>query len=237
MATTVTRAISAAYVCTGNDEILVADATAGAFAVTLPIVNAVAGRKISVIKKDAGANAITFTAPAGYSIASSLADSSVNKQNDQITMVLSGIIWYGFEEAESLVKLQTATPGSAQTGHLNISGTSIAAQFSGGGAALTGVSASTLGGATFASPGAIGGTTPAVGDFTTVDATTEYQVAATKVLGAQAAAEANLTVVAGADFDGADLVGKAAVLAAVAAVDTKINNILAKLRTHGIIAT
>lgn len=236
---TVMRTISAAHVCTGNDEILLANATAGAFAVTLPIVNAVDGRKISVIKKDASANAITFTAPGGYSIASSLADSTVNKQNDQITMVLGGVIWYGFEEAESLVKLQVGTPGVAQTGHSNISGTSIAAQFSGGGAALTGVSASTLGGQTFSDPGPIGDVTPDTGEFTTVDATTSYSVATIKLLGVQAAAIASVAAVgvvtpAAAGYVQADQTANAD---AILEIKAQVNDLLAKLRTHGIIAT
>jgi len=45
-----------------------------------------------------------------------------------------------------IVRLQDTTPGTKQTGHLNISGTAIAGQFVGGGAGLTGVDASMLGG-------------------------------------------------------------------------------------------
>jgi len=51
----------------------------------------------------------------------------------------------------------------------------------------------------------------------------------------QAAAEANVT--ASTSFTGADTIAEATVLAAVQALETKVNNLLAKLRTHGIIAT
>lgn len=42
------------------------------------------------------------------------------------------------------IKLQSATPGTAQTGHANVTGTVIASQFQGGGAGLTGLNASNL---------------------------------------------------------------------------------------------
>ncbi len=46
----------------------------------------------------------------------------------------------------SYVQLQASTPGTAQAGHLNITGTAIAASFSGSGANLTNVNAALLGG-------------------------------------------------------------------------------------------
>ena len=46
----------------------------------------------------------------------------------------------------AFVKLQANTPGIAQTGHSNITGTSIAGQFVGGGAGLTAVNADLLDG-------------------------------------------------------------------------------------------
>lgn len=44
----------------------------------------------------------------------------------------------------ALVRLQSTTPGAAQTGHMNITGTARAAQFVGGGSGLTSVNALTL---------------------------------------------------------------------------------------------
>jgi hypothetical protein len=63
----------------------------------------------------------------------------------------------------------------------------------------------------------------------------EYRVSGTKVLGAQAAAEANASVTA--SYIGSDTVDLTAIQNDVSEVATKLNNLLAKLRTHGIIAT
>ncbi|HMS53820.1 MAG TPA: hypothetical protein PKA27_00335 [Fimbriimonadaceae bacterium] len=52
----------------------------------------------------------------------------------------------GGGQAGSLVRLQTGTPGVAQTGHLNVSGTATAGQFVGGGSGLTSVNADLLDG-------------------------------------------------------------------------------------------
>jgi len=52
------------------------------------------------------------------------------------------------QAVEAIVRLQQGTPGIQQQGHTNISGTSKAGQFVGGGAGLTGVDAAKLGGKT-----------------------------------------------------------------------------------------
>ena len=62
-----------------------------------------------------------------------------------------------------------------------------------------------------------------------------YRVAGTQVLGAQAAAEGNVSV--SSSFTGADTVDEAGLLSAINALENKVNALLAKLRTHGIIAT
>jgi len=62
-----------------------------------------------------------------------------------------------------------------------------------------------------------------------------YRVGGTQVLGAQAAAEANASVTA--SYIGSDTVDLIAIQNDVSQVATKLNNLLAKLRTHGIIAT
>jgi len=56
-----------------------------------------------------------------------------------------------------------------------------------------------------------------------------------QLLTTQAAAEANVTVTT--SITGSDTVDAAVLLAAVAALQNKVNALLAKLRTHGIIAT
>lgn len=62
-----------------------------------------------------------------------------------------------------------------------------------------------------------------------------YRVQNVQVLGAQAAAEANVS--ATGSLVGGDTVDEGVLLASINALETKINNLLAKLRTHGIIAT
>lgn len=52
--------------------------------------------------------------------------------------------------AKGIVTLQPTTPGTPQTGHSNISGTSQAGQFVGGGAGLTGLNASNIASGTLA---------------------------------------------------------------------------------------
>jgi hypothetical protein len=59
------------------------------------------------------------------------------------------------------------------------------------------------------------------------------KVAGTQVVGARALAEAD----AKSDYTTGDLDSEAEVISAVNATNTKINNLLAKLRTHGLIAT
>ena len=65
--------------------------------------------------------------------------------------------------------------------------------------------------------------------------TDAYKSGGTQVLGAQQAAEGDLG--ASGDMDGSDTVNEATLETALSNIETKVNNILAKLRTHGIIAT
>src|SRR5438552_18817142 len=57
---------------------------------------------------------------------------------------LGGSPRQGDSAPNSYVKLQTATPGTSQTGHANISGTSIAGFFQGDGNALTNLNAANI---------------------------------------------------------------------------------------------
>jgi len=134
-----TRPISdTSYSCVANDQTLVADATAGAVTITMPVLNVDNGRIITVIKSDASANVVGLIIPGGYSFAAPV-DPVLAVQDASVTLVLTGTVWYSQEDAASIVQLQTATPGVAQTGHLNITGTAIAGSFSGSGAAMTGL--------------------------------------------------------------------------------------------------
>jgi hypothetical protein len=62
-----------------------------------------------------------------------------------------------------------------------------------------------------------------------------YFVAGTKVVGQQAAAEADVSTTG--SLIGLDTIDEFTLLAAINALETKINNLLAKLRTHGLIDT
>lgn len=62
-----------------------------------------------------------------------------------------------------------------------------------------------------------------------------YKVSGTKVIGAQSAAEADITLLTA--IGGSDTVDATDIATNFADLNTKINSILAKLRTHGLIAT
>lgn len=87
----------------------------------------------------------------------------------------------------------------------------------------------------------IGGTgvSTLTGAITTTESvntgTQGYKVSTIKVVGAQELAEANVSATAA--ITGADTVNATTVLASINALETKVNNLLAKLRTHGLIAT
>jgi hypothetical protein len=61
-----------------------------------------------------------------------------------------------------------------------------------------------------------------------------YAVAGTRVVGAQQAAEPDVSTTG--SLVGSDTVDESVLLASINALETKINNLLAKLRTHGLIA-
>ena len=56
------RTVTGAVTLTGADQAVAADATAGAFAVTLPLAADAPGKLFVVKKKDASVNAVTLTA-------------------------------------------------------------------------------------------------------------------------------------------------------------------------------
>ena len=63
----------------------------------------------------------------------------------------------------------------------------------------------------------------------------EYQSGGTKVVGAQAAIEANVSVTS--SIAGSDMVDESTVLASINALENKVNALLVKIRAHGLIAT
>ena len=61
-----------------------------------------------------------------------------------IVLLAASNAWSNSAQGTGLVRLQAVTPGTAQTGHANLSGTIRASQFVGGGAGLTNLAASQL---------------------------------------------------------------------------------------------
>lgn len=82
-----TVSVAAAHPVAATDEIILADATAGAFAVTLPTAVGAQGRIITVKKTDATANAVTVASAGGtidgaVSIAMATAQESLTVVSD-----------------------------------------------------------------------------------------------------------------------------------------------------------
>jgi NADPH-dependent ferric siderophore reductase len=62
------RLVSAAHTATPADDAVLADATGGAFTVTLPTASAYPGRRYTVVRVNAGANAVTVATVLGGNI-------------------------------------------------------------------------------------------------------------------------------------------------------------------------
>lgn len=56
------RIVTAAHTCTGADDVVLANATGGAFSVSLPDAIDLPGRRFTVVRTNAGANAVTVGA-------------------------------------------------------------------------------------------------------------------------------------------------------------------------------
>ncbi len=141
------RTVTANYTVVASDSTVLVDATAGAVAITLPTASSVAGMKLRVSKIDASANAVTFVPAAGDSIRSTdVAQLTMTVRDDDLVLLSDGIVTWRAVTAEDLpsVFLQSSTPGSPQTGHSNVSGTSLAGFFSGDGASVTNLNATNL---------------------------------------------------------------------------------------------
>lgn len=91
----------------------------------------------------------TAVTPGTYGDATNVAQFAVDQQG-RITGA-SEVAITGLDTCSTCISLQASTPGSAQTGHINITGTVIAGNFSGNGSALTSLDASNLSSGTVAS--------------------------------------------------------------------------------------
>jgi hypothetical protein len=82
-----------AYALTDTDEVIVANAAGGAFAVTLPTAVGRDGRQYTLKKTDASANAVTLTPQAGQTI-DGAANLPITVQYVSVTVISDGANWY-----------------------------------------------------------------------------------------------------------------------------------------------
>lgn len=87
-----TNGVAAATTLTSVNGVVRADATAGAFAVTLPAASAVAGQTFWIKKVDASANAVTVTA-AGTDLIDGAATYPLAVQYQSVTVRSFGTGW------------------------------------------------------------------------------------------------------------------------------------------------
>lgn len=83
-----TRIVVAATTVTTADDLIVCDATGGAFAVTLPLADQVQYLKVSIIRINGGANAITITGTVSGAV-----DPTLGSQWSSITIQSDGVRW------------------------------------------------------------------------------------------------------------------------------------------------
>jgi hypothetical protein len=112
-----TEAITSAETVVAADEntVYLANATSGAFTVTLPAVAGLpAGWRVSVIKTDSSANAVTIDGNASETI-NGAATIALNRQYEHVSLVTNGSAWFtegwglGTTAGPGLVELATTT--------------------------------------------------------------------------------------------------------------------------------
>jgi hypothetical protein len=83
---------TAAYTATSTDQVITADASGGAYTITLPTAVGITGRQYTIKKTDSSANAITVDANSAETIDGSLTI-SLWKQYQMVVIVSSGSNW------------------------------------------------------------------------------------------------------------------------------------------------
>jgi hypothetical protein len=83
---------TANYTALTTDNIILCDATSGAFTITLYPASGNAGRKLTIIKTDTSTNAITIDANGSETINGALTQ-SLNSQHSTLTLVCDGSNW------------------------------------------------------------------------------------------------------------------------------------------------
>jgi hypothetical protein len=85
--------VSAAYTASAGDSVILADASRGAFAVTLPSASGARGRQYTVKKTDSSAGAVTVAAPGGELIDGAPAR-QLTAQYAAVTVLSDGSGWH-----------------------------------------------------------------------------------------------------------------------------------------------
>jgi len=85
--------VTTTYTATDLDSLILCDATAGAFTVTLPAVAGVSGKKLTIKKTDASGNAVTVDGNGAETI-DGAATKSLASQYKYISVISNGAGWF-----------------------------------------------------------------------------------------------------------------------------------------------
>jgi len=89
-----TTTVTTAYTVTGRDQLILANASSGAFAVSLPSVASVpAGYKYTIVKTDSSANIVTIATSSGQTI-NGVATQLLGSQYAKMTVISDGSNWW-----------------------------------------------------------------------------------------------------------------------------------------------
>lgn len=102
------------YTILNTDGLVLADATAGAFTVTLPTASGISGRIITVMKTDSSVNIVTIDGNASETINGSLTE-LLGSQYDSIRLVSNGTNWLIISSKVQVVAIYDTAAGQAVT--------------------------------------------------------------------------------------------------------------------------
>lgn len=92
---------TAAYAVAATDEIILANASGAAFAVTLPAANAQTGRRVTVKKIDSSANAVTVASGGGT--IDGAASVALGSQNEAVEVISDGTNWWVISQVATAI--------------------------------------------------------------------------------------------------------------------------------------
>ena len=85
--------VAAAYTAKADDHVILADATSGAFAVTLPVASRALRMEVTVKRVNGGGNAVTI-ARSGADTIDGAASVSLGSQYASRTLISDGSVWH-----------------------------------------------------------------------------------------------------------------------------------------------